>query len=177
MSTDVKNGRNLVAGVTAVLVSLALVGVPAMAQDQDEAVISEQAERETLTDDLIGMPVYTPNTETDGREHIGDIQSLLLNENNRLTGVVVSIGGFLGFGAKSVALDWESLEIEQFGQSGFVANVELTREELEEAPAFKTLAQKRAEEEQRRAQEQMEQQQQQQGTGGGTGTTGGTATE
>ncbi len=142
-------------------------------------MIAEQDERQTLTDDLIGMPVYTLSAQTDGREHIGDIQSLLLNENNRLTGVVVSIGGFLGFGAKSVALDWDALEVEQFGQSGFVANVELTREDLEEAPAFKTLAQKRAEDEQRRAQEQMQQQQEemQQGTGSGTGTTGGTATE
>lgn len=169
--------RNIATGLGVALVSLALAGTPAAAQD--EAVITEQDERQTLTDDLIGMPVYTRSEDTDSRDQIGSIQSLLLDAENRLTGVVVSIGGFLGFGAKSVALDWDAVEVRQWGTSGFVANVEMTREDLEAAPEFKTLAQKQAEEAAERAREEMERQQQEmledQSTGTGTGTgTGGT---
>ncbi len=164
------NARRIPASLSAVLVSLALAGGPALAQD--DAVISEQDERQTLTDDLIGMAVYSRNPDTEDRENIGRIDSLLLNDENQVTGVVISVGGFIGFGAKSVALDWDAVEVEQFGQTGFVANVEITREDLEAAPAFKTLAEKEAEEDAERAQQQMEQQQST-GTGGtGTGGTG-----
>lgn len=175
MDTHAKNGRNLATGILVVLVSLSLAGAPALAQD--EAVISEQDEQQTLTDDLIGMPVYTQSEQTDGREQIGSIESLLLDEDDRLTGVVVSVGGFLGFGAKSVALDWKAVEIRQWGTSGYVANVGLTRQQLEDAPEFKTLVQKQAREAAERAREEAERQQQemleqQQGTGTNTGTGG-----
>jgi len=166
-------GSRLSTGIVTVLVAVALSSTPA--PTQEEAVIPEQDERQTLTDDLIGMPVYTHKETTDGREKIGSIESLLLDEENRLTGVVVSVGGFLGFGAKSVALDWEVVEMRQWGTSGYVANVDMTRQQLEDAPSFKTLAQKQAEEAARRAREEAERQQQemleqqQQGTGTGTG--------
>lgn len=170
--------RKTSTGLSAVLVSLALAGGPVLAQD--DAIIPEQDSRQLLTENLIGMPVYGQSQETDGRDKIGDVASLLLNEENRVTGVVVSFGGFLGFGAKSVAIDWDALEIEQFGQSGYAATVGMTRAEIEEAPAFKTLAQKEAEraEQQMREQQRMQQQQmQEQGTGvTGTGTGTGTGT-
>lgn len=149
--------------IPAVLATLALVAGPALAQEQEaaeEALISEQAEEHTLSADLIGMPVYTRVETTDSREQIGKIESLLLDSNNRLTGVVVAVGGFLGFGAKSVALDWEVVELEEWGTSGYVANVDMTRQDLEDAPPFKTLARQREEEAARRAREEAERQQQ-----------------
>lgn len=156
------NARRLITGLFVGLAALALAGGPALAQDA--AVIPEQDERQTLTDDLIGMPVYIRNAQTDARERIGSIQSLLLNEDSRLAGVVVSIGGVLGFGAKSVAMDWAAVELEQFGETGFVANVAMTREQLEEAPEFRTLTQVKAEEAIERERQQIEQQQDETGT-------------
>lgn len=164
------DARNVIStGFCAVLVSLVFTGGPVLAQG--DPIIPEQERQQVLTDDLIGMPVYGQNVETGEREEIGDIKSLLLNENNRVTGVVVSFGGFLGMGAKSVAIDWDALEVQQSGPTEFTATVDMTRAQIEEAPAFKTLARKEAE---RQAEEQMrQQQQQQQGTGvpaTGTGT-------
>lgn len=163
-----KNG-SAITGVSAAFVIVALAGAPALGQSSvEEVVIPEQAEQQTLTDDLIGQSVYSRLQGSEDLEQVGTIESLLLNEDNRLTGVVLSMGGFLGFGAKSIAIAWDALEIEEFAPTEFVATIDMTVEELENAPAFKTLAEKEAE----RAQEQM-QTEQMQGTGA-TGTTGGT---
>lgn len=156
----------------ALLLAASLAGSPAIAQTGN-AIIPEQDERQTLTDDLIGQPVLARTPETDDHENVGSIDGLLLNENNRLTGAVVSVGGFLGFGAKSIALDWNALEIEQFGETQYVVTIDMSREQLEEAPAFKTLAEKEAE----RARQQMEQQPPQPAVGGGVPAAHGTGAD
>ncbi len=144
--------RSVTAGLSVALIALALTGGAAPAQDED--VIREQDERETLTDDLIGTGVYTRDEQTDTREKIGNIESLLIDGEGRLSGIVVSVGGFLGFGAKSVAMDWEAVEMQEWGADGHVANVDITRQELEDAPAFKNLAEKKAEEQAEQAESQ-----------------------
>lgn len=165
--------------VSGALAAGALAGGAALGQSE-EALIEQQDERQILTDDLIGMNVYGRNTQSDSPDHIGTVESLLLDESNRLTGVVITFGGFLGFGAKKVAVDWEAIEMRKFSETNYGAFVEMTREQIEEAPEFKSLARVKAEEAAERERQQLEQQQQQQqgsgtGTGGATGTGTGTA--
>lgn len=156
------NARNISIGLSAALVSLAFAGNPALAQD--DAIIPEQDSRQVMTENLIGMSVYGQSEETDELEKIGDVESLLLNKDNRVTGVVVSFGGFLGLGGKLVAIDWDALKLDEFGERAFMATVDMTLAEIEEAPAFKTLALKeaeRAQQEMREERQEMREQQQQ----------------
>lgn len=149
-------------GISAVAIALALGG-PAAAQDDDddaaspppeESVIVEQDQDQVLTADLIGANVLHP-------EHgeIGYLDSILFDEDDRIVGGVIAVGGFLGIGAKRVALAWDQFDVRA---SDGELYVDLTREELETAPGFTDLATIIAEEEAERAQAELDRQQQQQ---------------
>jgi sporulation protein YlmC with PRC-barrel domain len=106
-------------------VGLALA-VPASAQD---VVLQNQGPGEVRADWIVGTTVTTPEGETIGR--ITDI--LIDEEQGAVTGAIVAVGGFLGFGAKEVAVNWEDLEqVYDFNE----VTLQLTREEAEAAPEF-----------------------------------------
>ena len=77
-----------------------------------------------------------------------------------LTGVVLSVGGFLGIGQKWVAVPMDEIELPSGDQPGRL-KVAVTEEQLTNAPDFITReaveAQKAAEEAQRQAMEQQQQ--------------------
>ena len=83
-----------------------------------------------LASELMGKDVVNHDDET-----IGSVDDLLIGENEEVVGVVVGVGGFLGIGAKPVVISMN--EIEFTSEDDIV--VSFTREQLEEAPAFKTL--------------------------------------
>jgi hypothetical protein len=65
---------------------------------------------------------------------IAEVSDLVLTESGQVTHVVLDVGGFLGIGAKSVALPMEELSVAQ--RDGAVTVwVDMTREELEALPA------------------------------------------
>lgn len=112
------------------------------------SLITEQDESHLLSSELIGADVLHPVT---GK--IGWLESLLFDEEQQIVGGVVSVGGFLGIGAKSVALSWDEFDVPQ-GES--VVYINLTKSQLKSAPAFKDQAQIKAEQEAMRAREQMQ---------------------
>src|SRR3546814_20884455 len=73
-----------------------------------------------------------------GVEDIGTVADLGLGPDDKIVGVVVDVGGFLGVGAKPVGLSWASLTQEQ-AEGELLLKTELTRQALEEAPEFQTL--------------------------------------
>ncbi|MGF1608781.1 MAG: PRC-barrel domain-containing protein [Kiloniellales bacterium] len=119
----------------------------------DEQLITEQKEQQILSTELIGMDVLQPEGEK-----VGTLASLLFDEDEKIVGGVVSVGGFLGIGAKSVALSWDAFTVRKDER---VVLVDLTREQLDAAPAFKDLAQIEAEAEAERARMQMQEDTQQ----------------
>jgi sporulation protein YlmC with PRC-barrel domain len=102
-----------------------------------EAVIPAQAADEVRADTLIGMTVY----DTAG-EKVGQVKDILFNENGQATGVVLSVGGVLGLGAKSVGLQWSEVDIQPDAQ---VAKVQYNKDQLQAAPDFKTQEAQKAE--------------------------------
>ena len=112
-----------------------------------EAIIPEQAAGDMRADTLIGMTVY----DTAG-EKVGTVKDVLFNENGQATGVVLSVGGVLGLGAKAVGLQWSEVDIQPDAQ---VAKVQYNKDQLEAAPDFKTQEAKKAESD--AAQSQMQQ--------------------
>jgi len=79
-----------------------------------EAIIPAQAADEVRADKLIGMTVY----DTAG-EKVGEVKDILFNENGQATGVVLSVGGVLGLGAKSVGLQWSEVDIKPDAEVGW----------------------------------------------------------
>lgn len=114
----------------------------------EETLITTQKERQMLSSDLLGTAVLNPQGE-----QVGRLESLLFDEDQKIVGGIVSVGGFLGIGAKSVALSWDAFEVRQDEQ---VILLDLAREQLEAAPTFKDLAQIEAEAEAERARQQMQ---------------------
>jgi sporulation protein YlmC with PRC-barrel domain len=127
--------------------------------------MTAQLHNQKITGELIGLSVANSQGET-----IGRIAHLILDQDHRVVGTVLSVGGFLGLGGKSVAVPWKSVQLEKRNGKD-VAVLDMTSEELANAPEFKTLAQIRAEQE---AQVQRAQQERKQRTlppptrGGGT---------
>ena len=66
-------------------------------------------------------------------------RDLILSKDGRtVDGFVVGVGGFLGIGEKSVALKMDRLQISQGPQDGMQLMIDVKKEELANAPAFKS---------------------------------------
>jgi len=63
---------------------------------------------DNLATRLIDQPVYSSNG--DDAEEIGNVTDLVFSENGEITAVIIGVGGFLGIGEKSVAVDFSELE-------------------------------------------------------------------
>jgi hypothetical protein len=125
--------------VTAALTAAAVLPVAALAQQAAPApaVMDEQQPDQVLSDSYIGAKVVARSDQ--GLEDIGTVSELVLGPDDKLVGVVVDVGGFLGVGAKSVGLSWASLT-EERADGELLLKSELTRQDFEDAPEFKTLA-------------------------------------
>jgi len=98
-----------------------------------DAVISAQGDGELRADQLIGMTVY--NAQGD---KVGSVHDILLDKEGKATGVVLSVGGVLGVGAKSVGLTWKEIDVKPEQQQ---VQISYTKDQLEAAPDFKTTEQ------------------------------------
>jgi sporulation protein YlmC with PRC-barrel domain len=98
-----------------------------------DAVISAQSDSEMRADQLIGMTVF--NAEG---EKVGTVHDILLDPEGKATGVVLSVGGVLGVGAKSVGLTWKEIDVRPAEQQ---VQISYTKDQLEAAPDFKTTEQ------------------------------------
>ena len=110
-----------------------------------------QSENERLTSELIGMPVYGIGGET-----LGKIAHLIIDRNNRAVGAVVSVGGLLGLGTKSVAVPWQALRFETLNAKESIV-LPMSGEELANAPEYKSLAQLRLDVESEQAKQDQKQ--------------------
>jgi sporulation protein YlmC with PRC-barrel domain len=102
-----------------------------------EAVIPAQAASDVRAEKLIGMTVYDTNGDK-----VGQVKDILFNEQGQATGVVLSVGGVLGLGAKQVGLQWSEVDIQPDAE---VAKIQYNKDQLEAAPDFKTQEAQKAE--------------------------------
>lgn len=134
--------------LTAVTLALATAtAAPAIAaaQQMSPPVLTEQSPDQVLSDKYIGADVVAGSPE--GVESVGKVSDLVLGPDNKIVGVIVDVGGFLGVAAKPVGLSWASLSEEQ-NDGELMLRTSLSRAELEEAPEFKTLEAKQVESDQ-----------------------------
>lgn len=110
---------------------------PSLTTDQPQQAASQQqpAPQADLVqppiDALLGLPVYGRNDQP-----IGTITALLETPEGAIEGLVVDVGGFLGLGAKSVAIAYENLTFGTDTMGGSYLYLNTTREALEAQPVF-----------------------------------------
>jgi uncharacterized protein YrrD len=88
---------------------------------------------------LIGAKVH----DTTKKETVGSIQDIYLDESGKVKVVIVSVGGFLGVGAKDVAVKWEDIKFGKDGRS-LALTTDLTKDALKAMPDYKRERQKSA---------------------------------
>jgi sporulation protein YlmC with PRC-barrel domain len=99
--------------------------------DPVDGFIAAQDPAHLMATDLIGANVVDAQGES-----IGSIDDFIVDPFGGIGGVVVSVGGFLGIGAKDVAVPWDSLQYQPHEQTAYL---DVTREQLETAPDFQTV--------------------------------------
>ena len=122
---------------------------PVLAQDRSEplqlslfslkataAYPLRQDSSQWLGSNLIGAHVVSMNNE-----RIGTITNLILNDDGKVEAAVIKVGGFMGFGGKTVAVTYDSLNISrnQKGDAIDHVTVAATRDDLLRAASFKSL--------------------------------------
>lgn len=123
--------------------------------------VNQQVENQLLTSDLIGAEVYNLSSDPQNptEQNIGEIDRLVIDQEGQVVAAVLSVGGFLGIGDKLVGVSWEDLMITA-GELGLHVRTSLNKEQLEQAPYYKTQAQLKskqlAEEARQRTQEAAE---------------------
>jgi sporulation protein YlmC with PRC-barrel domain len=101
---------------------------PAMQpQDQQMMAGTGQIQSRTVTQDELGQ-----------MENIGAVEDMILGQDGELKAVVVNVGGFLGMGARSVALDVQQVELarDQQDPSQHFIITQVGADTLENAPEF-----------------------------------------
>jgi PRC-barrel domain len=120
------------------------------------AFIEVQDEAQFLADEeVIGKHVVNVMDE-----QVGSIADLVMDQEQKLVGVVLSVGGFLGIGDKWVAIPVDQIDFPTDEQPARLL-VAVTEEQLKNAPDFMTREAVEAEEAAAQAEQQAMQQQQQ----------------
>jgi sporulation protein YlmC with PRC-barrel domain len=95
-----------------------------------EALTPSPSIHDLYASSLIGASVENPQGEK-----LGKIDELVIDpQDARIKSAVVSVGGFLGIGSKSVAVPWNEVKPGPNGQTMVVA---MGKSELENAPEWK----------------------------------------
>ncbi|MGU3454148.1 MULTISPECIES: PRC-barrel domain-containing protein [Methylobacterium] len=80
---------------------------------------------------LVGKNLYNNKNET-----VGEIEDLVIDNGKTVTGVIVSVGGFLGMGERYVLVDPSSIVLHRTGGS-LKAMVDADKDTIKNAPEFK----------------------------------------
>jgi sporulation protein YlmC with PRC-barrel domain len=105
-----------------------------------EGTIRMQDEDTILASDLMGARIF--NTS---EENVGEIDDVIVSIDGTVEGVVIGVGGFLGIGEKKVAVEMEQLSVQADEQGNPRLLLDATRESLEAAPEFVTVAEQASE--------------------------------
>ena len=94
--------------------------------------VTKQSPDQHLASKFNGTDVVGANDEK-----IGDVSDLLFDKDHKIIAFVVGVGGFLGIGAKDVAIDPASFQtVPGKDATNLKLRLSMTKEELKAAPTF-----------------------------------------
>lgn len=139
-----------------VAAAVAFAAAPALAKNAEHS--ASKAAAPASVHDLSGMPNLWRTSEikgtevySDQNEKIGSVDDVLLDRHGNVKGVVIGVGGFLGVGARDVAVPFNALHW-QMNTTGAANGQQVaqttdhptratlpgvTKEQLQKAPEFK----------------------------------------
>jgi sulfite reductase beta subunit-like hemoprotein len=86
-----------------------------------------------LTSNVVGLDIH--NGQND---NIGKIQDLAFDASKKVTGYILSVGGFLGMGTRYVAVNPDAVMVSYDAQNKvWKATMNATKDQLKSAPEFK----------------------------------------
>ena len=107
-------------------------GAAAAPSTFDRSTLNDLDELTLTAEELIGTDVYGPNDE-----HVGTIGDFVLAEDGKaIDAIIVDVGGFLGMGAKEVAIGFENLDFAADANNNRYLLLNVTKAQLEEQAAF-----------------------------------------
>lgn len=86
---------------------------------------------EVTSSKLVGKNLYNKQNET-----VGEIEDLVIENGKTVTGVVVSVGGFLGMGERYVLVDPSTIFLHR-ADGSLKAMVDADKDAVKNAPEFK----------------------------------------
>jgi sporulation protein YlmC with PRC-barrel domain len=138
--------KKLVAAVTMLFVFGVLLTVGALAQSAPgtgttrEPTMTRPAMPAPITpssmNEVYASKIIGANVKNTQGENLGKIDELIIDPHDaRIKTAVVSVGGVLGIGAKSVAVPWDKVTMGS-GTDRDTVIVAMGRDELEQAPGW-----------------------------------------
>ncbi len=85
--------------------------------------------------DVAATALIGAKLRNDDKDVVGTVEDLFVDERGAITTVVVSVGGFLGLGARSVGLRWQDVRRSRDG-GAVVLLTRLGKEELKALPPY-----------------------------------------
>ena len=83
------------------------------------------------TTSLLGAAIHDSSGKV-----IGDIEELILSTDHRIIGVIMGVGGALGFGEKKIAVRMSALHFKRGDQKTFIT-LNVSEDDIDNAPAYK----------------------------------------
>ncbi|MGN6585065.1 MAG: PRC-barrel domain-containing protein [Rhizobiaceae bacterium] len=94
---------------------------------------SASKEGDHLATQLMGKSVYNGNGKN--AKNIGDVNDIVIGRDGKVRSVIVGVGGFLGMGAKNVAIDYSQVKWEQHDGAWTIV-VPTSADQLKSLPDF-----------------------------------------
>ena len=104
---------------------------PATLSDDLRPKFVAQAPADLVSSKLVGLSVTNGANET-----IGQIADLVLDEKQQVKAWIVGVGGFLGIGAKYVAIDPTAIKLGRGDNDTLKATIDTTKDQLRAAPEY-----------------------------------------
>lgn len=124
--------------LSAAAAALMLTATAAFAEDAASTAdlfIKAQTPTQYLAKDrLLGAKVKNAKGEI-----VGDIEDLIIDNDDHVSGVIMGVGGFLGLGEKKVAVKTSALQLEVTDGKMNVSLASATKESLKAAPTYERI--------------------------------------
>ena len=115
--------------------STTAAGGPATASNAPAATSTESTGDFNVAGDVSANAVIGTKIRNENKDTVGTVEDLYLDSQGATKTVVVSVGGFLGVGAKDVAIKWTDLKQSRDGKS-LVLTTNLSKDDLKALPDY-----------------------------------------
>lgn len=115
--------------------ALALIATAPAFADVKYSFIEEQKPTEYLAKDRL----LNAKIRDDNGKIVGDIEDLIIGNDDQVVGVIMGVGGLMGLGEKKVAVATKALKLEVTDGKMRVTMPGVTKKVLTDAPAYKRI--------------------------------------